>query len=133
MISDIFNIPFLLIAAWLLPLLGFMLEIFGGYWQRGRLSKAAAYWAVGCIGTGFLLSTGALAMWLGDHGGWSAILAEGHHGSTPLTGEIYKLAHFGNLKLSIDYYIDSLTLVMFMMVTFISTCIHIFALGYMSD
>ncbi|MCH7685371.1 MAG: hypothetical protein IH899_01595, partial [Planctomycetes bacterium] len=76
-------IPNLLIAAWLLPLLGFMLEIFGGYWQRGRLSKAAAYWAVGCIATGFVLSTGALGIWLfGEHDGWSAIHAEGHHVST---------------------------------------------------
>ncbi|RMG41149.1 MAG: NADH-quinone oxidoreductase subunit L [Planctomycetota bacterium] len=40
---------------------------------------------------------------------------------------------FGDLVVTIDYYIDSLTLVMFVMVTFIATCIHIFAIGYMSD
>jgi NADH-quinone oxidoreductase subunit L len=38
-----------------------------------------------------------------------------------------------DLDISLDYYIDSLTLVMFCMVTLIATCIHIFAVGYMSD
>lgn len=49
------------------------------------------------------------------------------------TGTFYDLATFGKLKLSISYYIDSLTLTMFCMVTFIATCIHIFAMGYMSE
>ena len=49
------------------------------------------------------------------------------------SGSFYTLAHFGDLKLAIDYYIDSLTLIMFCMVTLIATCIHIFAIGYMSD
>jgi NADH-quinone oxidoreductase subunit L len=52
---------------------------------------------------------------------------------TYFSGSFYTLARFGNLIVSLDYYIDSLTLVMFMMVTLIATCIHIFAIGYMSD
>jgi NADH-quinone oxidoreductase subunit L len=52
---------------------------------------------------------------------------------TVFSGTIYRLATFGSLQLSIDYYIDSLTLVMFTMVTFIATCIHLFAIGYMSE
>ena len=40
---------------------------------------------------------------------------------------------FGSLRLAIDYYIDSLTLVMFTMVTLIASLIHLFAIGYMSD
>jgi NADH-quinone oxidoreductase subunit L len=59
------------------------------------------------------------------------------HGTLPartyFAGSFYTLARFGNLSISLDYYIDSLTLVMFMMVTLIATCIHVFALGYMSD
>jgi NADH-quinone oxidoreductase subunit L len=49
------------------------------------------------------------------------------------SGTFYKLAQFGSLSLSLDWYIDSLTLLMFTMVTFIATCIHLFAIGYMKE
>ena len=49
------------------------------------------------------------------------------------SGTFYRLAKFGALNVSLDWYIDSLTLVMFTMVTFIATCIHLFAIGYMKD
>ena len=60
---------------------------------------------------------------------------DGEHSAVPLvySGTLYTLATFGSLVVSIDYYIDSLTLVMFTMVTLIATCIHLFAIGYMSD
>jgi NADH-quinone oxidoreductase subunit L len=48
-------------------------------------------------------------------------------------GDWYTLAQFGNLKLTIGYYIDTLTIVMFSMVTLIASCIHIYATGYMHD
>jgi NADH-quinone oxidoreductase subunit L len=125
----------LLGIAWLLPLAGFAIEVFGGYWQQSRLSKAAAYLAVGCIASGFVCSTIAFVSW-GNHTHWAALEsaehAEGHEGEpggnehsegehfthsagseTAISGTFYTLATFGNLKLSIDYYIDSLTLVMF--------------------
>ncbi|HVJ84991.1 MAG TPA: NADH-quinone oxidoreductase subunit L, partial [Caulifigura sp.] len=51
----------------------------------------------------------------------------------PLSGPFYTLCRFGTLHVGIDYYIDSLTLVMFTMVTFIATCIHVFATGYMAE
>ncbi|MCH7989941.1 MAG: NADH-quinone oxidoreductase subunit L, partial [Planctomycetes bacterium] len=123
----------LLGIAWLLPLAGFAIEVFGGYWQRSRLSKTAAYLAVGCIATGFLCSTAALVAW-GDHTDWAVFESVEHAGEhsgeehsvhsedaeTTFSGTFYTLATFGDLKLSIDYYIDSLTLVMFVRVTFIS-------------
>jgi len=154
--------------AWLLPLLGFAVEVFAGYWSH-RLSRTAAYLAIGCIGTGFLLSTVAFFRWadhtewsfMADHGhssGHAAVLDDGSHGNahapaagehhaadhehaaapaysgpTVFSGSIYRMARFGSLELGLDYYIDSLTLLMFMMVTLIATCIHIFAVGYMSD
>ncbi|HEV8002714.1 MAG TPA: NADH-quinone oxidoreductase subunit L [Planctomycetaceae bacterium] len=64
--------------------------------------------------------------------------APGEHATTLpsrtyFSGSFYTLARFGSLIVSLDYYIDSLTLVMFMMVTLIATCIHVFAIGYMSD
>jgi NADH-quinone oxidoreductase subunit L len=155
------DLKWLLAIAWLLPLAGFAIEVFAGYWSH-RLSKAAAYLAVGCIATGFVCSTVAFIQWNSATDA-AALHADAHHGEhpmvhgegdehddhaatahtdhaaheipahTPVSGTYYYLAKFGSLSLSIDYYIDSLTLVMFMMVTFIATCIHIFAIGYMSD
>ena len=52
----------LLMIAWLLPLCGFAVEIFGGYWGS-RKSKAAAYLAVACIAIAFVCSLSALVLW----------------------------------------------------------------------
>ncbi|MCF6238592.1 MAG: NADH-quinone oxidoreductase subunit L [Candidatus Marinimicrobia bacterium] len=163
------QLMWLLTAAWLLPLLGFMIEIFGGYWSP-RTSKTPAYIAVGCIGTGFLLSLVALCTWVNaaeidllafggdevhvaasedpqhEHAG-SEHQAEEHapHGEahavepgndpfkTAFAGTFYRLGKFGGLEITLDWYIDGLTVLMFVMVTLIATCIHIFSIGYMSD
>ena len=166
---------FLLTVAWLLPLAGFVVEI---YWLcfSHRLNKGAAYCAVACIGIGFLCSLSALLYW-GNDTHWAALSEPDHHGHAAshdtghgdaahgagghdhdahagdadqhshdqasehadapakkyYSGTYYELARFGGLRVSLDWYIDSLTLVMFTMVTFIATCIHIFAIGYMHD
>eukprot|EP00456_Euglypha_rotunda_P068994 TRINITY_DN604_c2_g1_i2.p1 TRINITY_DN604_c2_g1~~TRINITY_DN604_c2_g1_i2.p1 ORF type:complete len:816 (-),score=159.64 TRINITY_DN604_c2_g1_i2:262-2709(-) len=170
----------LLTVAWLLPLAGFVAEI---YWLRwsNRLSKSAAYCAVACIGIGFVCSASAMVYW-GCSTDWAVLKPEAHaehheaHGaghdaashsegaaadgadhaevkpedahhaaaghnhkeahvaaSKAYSGTFYKLAQFGKLNLTLDWYIDSLTLLMFTMVTFIATCIHLFAIGYMKD
>jgi len=49
------------------------------------------------------------------------------------SGEWYTLCEFGALKLSIGYYIDSLTVTMFCMVSLIASCVHFYAIGYMHD
>jgi NADH-quinone oxidoreductase subunit L len=166
----------LLTLAWLLPLAGFVAEIYALQlrWSH-RLSKAPAQLAVACIGAGFLCSLSALLYWsvqtdwvgwkpahhghradehAGDHHAEEHVApADAMHPSDPAehvaaddahghdathepkfyAGTFYKLATFGNLEISLDWYIDSLTLVMFTMVTFIATCIHLFAMGYMKD
>ena len=48
-------------------------------------------------------------------------------------GDYYTLGVFGKLRLSIGYYIDSLTICMFCLVTLIASCIHFYAMGYMHD
>jgi NADH-quinone oxidoreductase subunit L len=63
---------------------------------------------------------------------------EGEHHATngpppAIAGNWYSLAEFGPLKLTIGYYIDTLTIAMFCMVTLIASCIHIYAVGYMHD
>ena len=181
------SLKWLLTIAWLLPLAGFVVEIFGGYWGD-RHNKVASYMAVGCIGAGFICSLIALFTWGGathwghpeetvaaaerahdhedghehdddhdhadnhddehahddDHAGEHAHEDEHghddeqtHHANDPysaaFSGSYYILGEFGDLTVSLDYYIDGLTVVMFCMVTLIATCIHVFAIGYMSD
>ncbi len=171
------TLKWLLGTAWLLPLLGFVIEIFGGHWG-GRKTKTAAWIAVGCIATSFVLSLSSLVVWRSAtsqvrqdqavalesheaaHGHGEPSAGHGHEGHaeeataphshphtghvhsdhpdfdplrTTFTGEFYRLARFGRLTVSMDYYIDGLTVLMFAMVTLIATCIHIFATGYMSD
>ena len=43
------------------------------------------------------------------------------------------MGRFGDRVVSISYFIDTLTVVMFCMVTLIATCIHCYAMGYMHD
>ena len=45
----------------------------------------------------------------------------------------YTLCQFGSLKLTIGYYIDSLTICMFCMVTLIASCLQRYAFGYMHE
>lgn len=65
--------------------------------------------------------------------------AEGHddgHQQTAgpsYTGDYYLLGQFGKLRVTISYYIDTLTIVMFCMVTLIASCIHFYAQGYMHE
>jgi NADH:ubiquinone oxidoreductase subunit 5 (subunit L)/multisubunit Na+/H+ antiporter MnhA subunit len=65
---------------------------------------------------------------------------DGHHddhgdeGPGPYYSGVYwVLGQFGQLQINISYYIDSLTILMFCMVTFIASCIHLYAMGYMHD
>ena len=64
----------------------------------------------------------------GDHGD------HGHAGgAVAYAGDWYTLYRGGDLRLSIGWYIDALTVLMFVVVTFIATCIHLYASGYMHD
>ena len=67
----------------------------------------------------------------------SAGHGEGHHANNPppvsYFGDWYSLGQFGSLKLTIGYYIDTLTVAMFCMVSLIATCVHFYAMGYMHD
>lgn len=56
-----------------------------------------------------------------------------HDKKKAYTGDYYLLGQFGKLRLTISYYIDSLTICMFCMVTLIATCIHFYAMGYMHE
>jgi NADH-quinone oxidoreductase subunit L len=151
-------LPNLLMAALLLPLLSFAVIAIGysipqyvGIRVPYASQKFAAYIAIGAIVGGFLLSSVAMfRVWLPAH----PLVTEEHHsestgtkthaenaehaehnnGHPPYyTGDWYTLGQFGNLRLTIGYYIDALTVTMFCMVTLIASCIHIYAFGYMHD
>ncbi len=126
-------VPRLLLLAFLLPLIGFGVEVLLPLWVKDRKSKFGAYFAVGCIGIPFVLSVIAFVIW-GNHTDWKVFEGGEEHAELAVfSGLWYTLGSFGDLTIGLEYYIDSLTLAMFMMVTLIATCIHVFALGYMSD
>ena len=72
-----------------------------------------------------------------SHGHDDAHHGHGHaHDSGPKEayfGDWYTLVDFGRLKITIGYYIDALTVLMFTMVTLIASCIHFYAMGYMHE
>jgi len=74
---------------------------------------------------------------LGGHGeaeGHSDDAQHANNGQPPnYFGDWYTLGSFGSLKLTIGYYIDTLTVAMFCMVSLIATCVHFYAVGYMHD
>jgi len=73
-----------------------------------------------------------------DHAGGKADAhghGDGHATAAPVAyaGDWYTLYSGGSLRLSIGWYIDSITVLMFVVVTLIATCIHVYAAGYMHD
>jgi NADH-quinone oxidoreductase subunit L len=102
--------------------------------------------ATAAIVTSLVLSLAAFVTWLGahpvtaaHHGGDHGAAHAGDHGdahaAVPVaySGDWYTLYEGGRLRLSIGWYIDALTVLMFVVVTFIATCIHVYASGYMHD
>ncbi len=148
-------IPTLLALAWLLPLASFTVIVLMGR-RLGRNGVAAGYIATGAIGTACVLSVIAMVIWLSyyppvdSHGGHDKHAEQAAHAAVedhdhvehasnhaadaePIYGDWYSLCEFGSLKVTIGYYIDSLTIVMFAMVTLVATCIHVYSFGYMHE
>ncbi|MEX2168248.1 MAG: proton-conducting transporter membrane subunit [Pirellulales bacterium] len=77
-----------------------------------------------------------LVLHAGGHGDHTHGDAHADHPNRPPTyysGDWYALTIFGDLKITIGYYIDALTVGMFCMVTLIASCVHVYATGYMHD
>ena len=113
------NIELLLVTGVLVPLASFVLLAFFG----SKLGKPAAGWvAVLAIATSTVLAGTALVQWNGlDEAGRLAAR------TCP-----YLWAHLGSVPLYFGVNVDSLTLIMFFMVKFVSTCIFVFSVGYMA-
>jgi NADH-quinone oxidoreductase subunit L len=145
-------LPVLLGLAWLLPLASFALILAFGP-RMGHGGRGAGFVATGAILSAFVLSMVALGAWLfehplsppGEHGAAQAEAvetpaeathtpaAEASEAVKPIAGDWYLLGEFGSLKITIGYYIDGLTILMFSMVTVVASCIHVYSFGYMHE
>ena len=59
----------------------------------------------------------------------SGLVRDASHAA--VSGDWYVFGVFGSLRMTIGYYIDSLTVAMFCMVTLVASCIHVYSIGYM--
>jgi len=125
------TLPILLGLAWLLPLASFVLILFFGR-RMGKAGRGAGYVATGAILTALAISVLSTFVWVSHH--WPQ--APDHHPAEviePITYYWYSLGEFGELQVSISFYIDSLTIAMFCMVTLLASCIHVYSIGYMHE
>ncbi len=97
----------------LYPLFAFAVIIFFTRWKE----KLSSYISIGAVLIGLIHSVIILIQMIGRHG-------------TPLELSIPFIQH-PKLLLEIGVWIDPLTAVMLVVVTFVSGCVQIYSLGYM--
>jgi NADH-quinone oxidoreductase subunit L len=133
----------LLIIATLLPLASFLILMFLGKRMGNPL---AGYVGTAMIGGSFVCSLIAMMLWLTPHN-----YHDPHHGSIEygagkgpinLPMKWIPIGHAGSDNglaqdhpgyLDIGVYVDSLTILMFAMITLVATLVHVFSIGYMSE
>ncbi len=131
-------LPGLMATAVLLPLVSFFVILLAAKWL-GERGKPAAWIATSAILASALLSFFCAGIWFAvhetpaPHGMYESQHVDGHHAPPVITGNGYTLASFAGADVSINYYIDALTILMFCMVTLIATCIHFYSTGYMHE
>src|SRR5881275_2583762 len=96
----------------LLPFLAFLTVGLGGHWIKSRAHLIAVPAVLGSL----LLSILALLE-----------TADGKNISTPL----YSWMASGDLHVELGLYVDRLTAVMLILVTIVSSLVHIYTIGYM--
>lgn len=101
----------------LTPLLG---SIISGVFQNQVGKKGAAYITIAGVGISLL---GAL--WL-----WKIYVFDG---ADPYNANLYMWGDSGQYKFHVGLLIDKLTILMMMVVTFVSFLVHIYTIGYMYD
>ena len=105
------------LAIVLAPLLG---SIIAGFFGR-RIGRAGAHW-VTILGVGLSCLLSLIAFW------HIAI-----QGGETINETVYTWAVVGGVKLQIGFLIDTLTVTMMAVVSFVSLMVHIYTIGYMAD
>lgn len=106
-----------------IPLISFtILSFFGANPPFGK--PKAAYLALGAIATSCLLSTYVLVGWIG--------LSDDAKAELTANAFRYDWGVLGGIPILVGVKLDSLTIIMYFMVTFIATFIHAFSIGYMA-
>ncbi len=103
-----------------IPLVSF---VFLAFWGPRLGKPKSSYVALAAIGTSCLLSTWVLVGWLGLDSDAQAKLTNGAFR--------FYWGDFGDIPIKVGIKLDSLTVIMYFMVTFISFWIHFFSIGYM--
>ena len=127
-----------------LPLVGFLLLIFLGRRMGGLAGPVATALVMGSLG----LSIAALVAWVSkdafnqanyvESGSfrWLTLPAEvsgpGGGAGQP-AAPVPDVAAYVSRGISVGYFIDSLTLAMFVMVTFIASLVHLFSIAFMAE
>jgi proton-translocating NADH-quinone oxidoreductase chain L len=121
----------LLLIATLLPLLSFAILVFVGKRMGNPLAGIVATFF---ISASFVSSLAAMIVWL------SLDVAEGKSygfGGQPIrrTFDWIPIGNWlgGHAALQVGVYVDSLTVVMFSMITLVAALVHVFSLGYMNE
>lgn len=99
----------------LLPLVAFLANGLFGRW----LKRGGGWLAVGCMGGSALIST---MLFIG---------ALTHSIELPLDVTLWSWMDVGSLNLSIGFHVDPLTVLMLFFVTFVSTLVFLYSMGYM--
>src|SRR4051812_2079680 len=119
----------LLLIAVLLPLASFVVLVFIGK----RMGNPLAGWfGTLAIGGSFVCSIAAMISWISGGAGWGS-------GVMPINlpykwlpvGSGLSQTNVGYLDVGI--YVDSVTVVMFAMITGIASLVHLFSIGYMHE
>ncbi len=106
--------PYAFLIAWLLPLAGFVVLVFRGRRIGGPCS--------GYLAAGLMLTSAAISLVC------SALWVQGHPESMGLSVPWLRI---GTTVVNFGIHIDSLTIVMFTMVTIVASAIFVYSIGYM--
>src|SRR5579864_1455995 len=101
----------------LLPLAAALLAGLGGR-LVGR--RGAAALCIGAVAVSWLLSCLVMKQLLLDHVG-------------NFNGSLYTWLVGDGVRLQVGFLIDPLTVLMMVVVTFVSLCVHVYTMGYMAD